>query len=337
MKKIVKGNDFTLRIPVMRIVDDEQVAFPLPACTDIQVNVANAYRRVPLAYTIDVTDDNVLLARVEGDTIALGTYALEVKGKLFGNDWRSNEYEQFQIVNNNASADTELGGTEEGEESVEMDTALVILAPSNELVSLIKDANTAIDTVRQLDATLTANEEARATAEQERVEAEQGRVQAEQGRAEAETARTKTEQERVANENARKTAEVKRESDLSEAISDAQGKMQGAVTKCEADTKAATDKVKADCQAAIADAQTQTTNAVSYAKAETDKAVKKADSDTQAAIMAMNGKADTTITELNKAKEKAVADCEQAVKDAQVAVDYDPDTYSIIIKTGEEE
>ena len=109
MKKIVRGNDFTLRIPVMKIVNGERVAFPLPGCTDIKVNVVNQYRRVALGYTIDVSADNVLLARVEGDRVAVGTYALEVKGKLFGNDWRSNEYEQFQLVDNNAAGDTVFG------------------------------------------------------------------------------------------------------------------------------------------------------------------------------------------------------------------------------------
>lgn len=34
------------------------------------------------------------------------------------------------------------------------------------------------------------------------------------------------------------------------------------------------------------------------------------------------------------ATDKAVEDCQQAVKDAQVSVDYDPDTYSIVIITG---
>jgi hypothetical protein len=36
MKKIVRGNDFTLRIPVKKIVNGEQVAFPrLPARTSL--------------------------------------------------------------------------------------------------------------------------------------------------------------------------------------------------------------------------------------------------------------------------------------------------------------
>lgn len=143
MKRIVRGNDFSLRVPVMKIVDGDKVAFPLPGCTDIKVNVVNQYRRIALSYTIDVSEDNVLLARVEGDKVAVGTYALEVKGKIFGNDWRSNEYEQFQIVDNNASGDT-VFEPQEGEDSVEMDTALVVLAPSVELGNLIKDAEETI-------------------------------------------------------------------------------------------------------------------------------------------------------------------------------------------------
>lgn len=143
MKKIVRGNDFKLRVPVMKIVDGAKVAFPLPGCTDIKVNIVNQYRRIALSYTIDVSEDNVLLARVEGDKVAVGTYALEVKGKIFGNDWRSNEYEQFQIVDNNASGDT-VFEPQEGEDSVEMDTALVVLAPSVELGNLIKDAEETI-------------------------------------------------------------------------------------------------------------------------------------------------------------------------------------------------
>ena len=39
MKKIVKGNDFTLKIPVMKMVDGTAQSFPLPACTDIVVQV----------------------------------------------------------------------------------------------------------------------------------------------------------------------------------------------------------------------------------------------------------------------------------------------------------
>lgn len=147
MKKIVKGNDFTLKIPVMKSVEGQKVPFPLPACTDVQVRVCNQFKRISLSYEVDVENDNVILARVEGDQIPLGTYAIEVKGKIFGNDWRSNEYHQFAIVPNNADADTEFGETDEGDNSVEMDTALVILPPSVELSDLISDTNEALGKV----------------------------------------------------------------------------------------------------------------------------------------------------------------------------------------------
>lgn len=111
------------------------------------VQVCNQFKRIPLAFTIDVKEDNVLLARVDGDKMSLGTYAIEVKGKIFGNDWRSNEYPQFTIVSNNADADTEFGTTDEGDNSVEMDTAMVILPPSVELSDLISDTNEALGKV----------------------------------------------------------------------------------------------------------------------------------------------------------------------------------------------
>lgn len=215
MKKIVRGNDFTLRIPVCKIVNGEQVAFPLPACTDIQVNIVNQYRRVSLAYTIDTAEDNIILARVEGDAVALGTYALEVRGKIFGNDWRSKEYEQFAIVDNNASGDTAFNGELiEGEDSVEMNTALVILPPTAELTQLINDTNTALETAKQTDATLKINESERISAEQQRVSAEASRASEENKRSVNETARraaeaqrANAESERATNENTRKEAE----------------------------------------------------------------------------------------------------------------------------------
>lgn len=212
MKKIVRGNDFTLRIPVKKIVNGEQVAFPLPACTDIVVNIVNQYRRVALSYTIDTAEDNIINARVEGDAVSVGTYALEVRGKIFGNDWRSKEYEQFCIVDNNASGDTAFNGELiEGEDSVEMNTALVILPPTAELTQLITDANTALETAKQTDATLKANESERTEAEQQRASAEAARVSAESRRSESEGVRHAAETERVSNEDSRKSAELLRD------------------------------------------------------------------------------------------------------------------------------
>lgn len=189
MKKIVKGNDFTLKIPVMKIVEGKAQAFPLPACTDVMVQVCNQFRRIPLAFEIDVEEDNVLMAKVEGDKMSIGTYAIEVKGKIFGNDWRSNEYPQFSIVAKNADADTEFGETDEGDNSVEMDTAMVILPPSVELSDLINKANDALKTNKETNDTLNTNEEARKKEEEARVIAEQKRTDAEQSRVTAETKR----------------------------------------------------------------------------------------------------------------------------------------------------
>lgn len=245
MKRIVRGNDFRLRVPVMKIVDGERVAFPLPGCTDIKVNIVNQYRRIALSYTIDVSEDNVLLARVEGDKVAVGTYALEVKGKLFGNDWRSNEYEQFQLVDNNASGDT-VFEAHEGEDSVEMDTALVVLAPAVELGNLIKDAEETIADTKEalkgvetkmgdieqradtaIGAATTAAERANTAAEKAEktnaaVEnAEKARMEAEKDRKRAEVLRVQAEKERVA-------AEKKRVSDTNEAIRAAKGATAGA-------------------------------------------------------------------------------------------------------------
>lgn len=248
MKKIVRGNDFTLRVPVMKIVDGAKVAFPLPGCTDIKVNIVNQYRRIVLSYTIDVSEDNVLLARVEGDKVAVGTYALEVKGKIFGNDWRSNEYEQFQIVDNNASGDT-VFEPQEGEDSVEMDTALVVLAPAVELGNLIKDAeetiadtkealkgveakmgdiehradtaigaattaaeraNTAAEKTEKTNAAVENAEKERVAAESERKTAEEQRKMQMQSNAKAEQARADAEQHRVEAEKRRASAETMR-------------------------------------------------------------------------------------------------------------------------------
>ena len=207
MKRIVRGNDFTMRIPVMKIVDGEKVAFPLPGCTDIVVRLCSAYRRLELAYTIDAKEDNVIVARVEGDRIPLGTYALEVRGKIFGNDWRSNEYEQVAIVDRNADADTELGETDEGENSVEMDTAVVVLPPDRELEALVKEAQAQNKAMSELSDAIKVSEEGRVKSEELRAKSEAARVQAELTRASNEAERVQAEQVRESAENARADAE----------------------------------------------------------------------------------------------------------------------------------
>ena len=270
MKKIVRGNDFTLRIPVCKIVNGEQVAFPLPACTDIVVNIVNQYRRVALNYTIDTAEDNIINARVDGDAVSVGTYALEVRGKIFGNDWRSKEYEQFAIVDNNASGDTAFNGELiEGEDSVEMNTALVILPPTAELTQLITDANTALETAKQTDATLKANESERIAAEQQRASAETSRVSEENKRSESEKARHAAETERMSNEDARKTAEAQRAEAESERIEAEKSRTANETARVAAEKQRATTftELSANVDAAVSKAN----SAASAANMATDK------------------------------------------------------------------
>lgn len=235
MKKIVRGNDFTLRIPVKKIVNGEQVSFPLTDCTDIAVHVVSKYKRTALPYTIDKESNDVLLADVDGTTLSLGTYALEVTGVLEGANWRSFEYEQFAIVDNNASSDTIFeGGTTDGDTNIEgdngdnankgcmdvkiegfaVDTALVVLPPVSAratIIELIANADAAIAAVRDTEAAVKASEDVRV---------------------ENETLRQSTEEQRANDETARVAAEEQRATtftELSEAANAAVGKADEAI------------------------------------------------------------------------------------------------------------
>nr|DAM51692.1 MAG TPA: MAEBL protein [Caudoviricetes sp.] len=260
MKKIVKGNDFTLRIPVMKMVEGQAQAFPLPACTDVVVQVCNQFKRIPLAYEIDVKEDNMLLARIDGDKISLGTYAIEVKGKIFGNDWRSNEYPQFAIVANNADADTEFGATDEGDNSVEMDTAMVILPPTVELSDLVNKANDALKNNKETNDILNANESARKEAETQRANAETERTNAEHSRASAEDARMKAEVIRVNSEAQRVDAEEQRVSAENEREFAENGRASAEAERVQDEKKRQAESAKAVKAANDAAAQANATN-----------------------------------------------------------------------------
>ena len=262
MKKIVKGNDFTLKIPVMKSVEGQKVPFPLPACTDVQVRVCNQFKRISLSYEVDVENDNVILARVEGDQIPLGTYAIEVKGKIFGNDWRSNEYPQFALVANNADADTEFGETDEGDNSVEMDTALVILPPSVDLQNLITkaeeaiaDTKKAIEDVKDASSSIDGSEAERAKAEKKRVGEEGVRIESEKKRVSAEQSRVDAEGKRVLAEEARVLAEKRRESDFSNAKSECETATDNANTAADN-----TNEAVRKCETATAGAENVNAN-----------------------------------------------------------------------------
>lgn len=234
MKKIVRGNDFTLRIPVKKIVNGEQVSFPLTDCTDIAVHVVSKYKRTALPYTIDKESNDVLLADVDGTALSLGTYALEVTGKLEDANWRSYEYEQFAIVDNNASSDTIFeDNTADDDTNIEdgnggnatkgcmdvkiegfaVDTALVVLPPVSAratIIELIANADAAIAAVRETEATVKASEDVRVENESLRQSTEEQRANDETARQTAEEQRAESENERVANEDARKANEEAR-------------------------------------------------------------------------------------------------------------------------------
>lgn len=268
MKKIVRGNDFTLRIPVKKIVNGEQVSFPLTDCTDIAVHVVSKYKRTALPYTIDKESNDVLLADVDGTTLSLGTYALEVTGVSEGANWRSYEYEQFAIVDNNASSDTIFeGGTTEDDTNIEdgngdtankgcmdvkiegfaVDTALVVLPPISAratIIELIANADAAIAAVRETEAAVKASEDVRVESETLRKSAEGLRAENEATRQTAEEQRMESENERVANEEARKANEEVRVAaeeqraatftELSEAANAAVGKADEAIKAVDA-------------------------------------------------------------------------------------------------------
>lgn len=231
MKKIVRGNDFTLRIPVKKIVNGEQVSFPLTDCTDIAVHVVSKYKRTALPYTIDKESNDVLLADVDGTTLSLGTYALEVTGVSEGANWRSFEYEQFAIVDNNASSDTIFeGGTTDGDTNIEGDNG----DNANKGCMDVKIEGFAVDTA--IDKADTAESE-RADAERQRTEAEATRSREEGIRQESETERVRQETARETAEATRQNAEVERE----KADAERERRMSEAISNTSSAAKTAAD------------------------------------------------------------------------------------------------
>lgn len=267
-----------MKIPVRKMVGQEQVKFALPACTDIVVNLVGAYRRHSLEYGISVSDDSVIEARVEGDALGVGNYALEVKGRLYGNDWRSNEYEQVQIVDNNASGDTVFEPSE-GEDSVEMDTAVVVLPPTADTEALIVACKEATEACKNVTAEAEAAEsgrkaaeEARETAESQRRADERAREVAEDQRGSNESSREDAEARRISAETERKTAETKRET-AENGRKDAETQRAAAEKSRET---AETGRVKTET--ARAEAEVARAAAEQKRQEDTDRAVKHAES-----------------------------------------------------------
>lgn len=301
MKKIVRGNDFTMRVPVRKIVGGDVEKFPLPACEEVEVNLVNAFRRRRMTHTIGVEDDSLLEVRVHSSEMALGAYALEVKGKLFGCSWRSNEYEQIMLVDNNAQGDT-VFDPYEGEDSVEMDTAVVVLPPTVELTNLITDAHEATKKAN------VATDRANASADKADKAAAEAKKTADAAASEAKATAD------AAAAEAKKTANDAAElaiTTANDAASDAERRTTVAIAEMTKQTGSTLVDVKQQTTDAIAKNDKATADAVAKANTAADNAVKaKAD-------------ADTATDRANKAAER----CEG------ISVEFDEERAEIVIRS----
>ena len=311
MKKIVRGNDFTLRVPVRKIVGGEAEKFPLPACEEVEVNLVNAFRRRRMAHTIGVEDDSLLVVRVQSSEMALGAYALEVKGKLFGCSWRSNEYEQIMLVDNNAQGDT-VFEPQEGEDSVEMDTAVVVLPPTVELGNLITGANEAIEKAN------VATDRANASADKADKAAAEAKKTADAAASEAKATAD------AAAAEAKKTA--------NDAAGLAVTTANDAATDAEQRTTAAIVEMTKQTDTTLADVKKQTADAIVDVKQKTADAIAKNDKATEDAVAKANTAADNAV----KAKANADTATDRANKAAErcegISVEFDEERGSLVIR-----
>lgn len=310
MKKIVRGNDFTMRVPVRKIVGGEVEKFPLPACEEVEVNLVNAFRRRRMAHTIGVEDDSLLEVRVHSSEMALGAYALEVKGKLFGCSWRSNEYEQIMLVDNNAQGDT-VFEPHEGEDSVEMDTAVVVLPPTVELGNLITGAHEAIEKAN------VATDRANASADKADKAAADAKSTADTAAAEAKATAD------AAAAEAKKTANDAAElavTTANNAASKAEQRTTVAIGEMTKQTDATLTAVMQQTTDAIADVKQQTDTAIADVKQQTADAIGKTDKATADAVKATTA-ADTAAERANMAADR----CES------ISVDVDAEKGELVI------
>lgn len=100
MISIVRGNDFTLKIPVeiQRIENGSLVVEPFDL-TDakVTVNISNGFKLYKFNFT---TEWNVVVIPINGNTIGNGIYNVEIIA-LKGDNYRSCKLSQFKIVDTN--------------------------------------------------------------------------------------------------------------------------------------------------------------------------------------------------------------------------------------------
>lgn len=103
MKKIVKGNDFLMKITISNLQTNEE--FDLTKCENISVGLTQGY----YVYDCNILqiDTDILWVRVEGDEIKSGIFGISIKGKYNSNDWRFTDNKSIEIVEE-ATTDDEV-------------------------------------------------------------------------------------------------------------------------------------------------------------------------------------------------------------------------------------
>ena len=112
--RIVRGNDFSLIVPVRRIVFDKdgccckdsahQEPLNLSDCSCITAFLIDEdHHRLPVCHQIQESDDSHLVLKVE-NCLLCGWYGIEIRGVYNGLDIRSYERKVFKIVETNSKS-----------------------------------------------------------------------------------------------------------------------------------------------------------------------------------------------------------------------------------------
>lgn len=129
--RIVRGNDFTLKVdvkkPVLKDGETTLEDFPIEDSTDISVNlVTQLGARIKMPYTVS---GSTVLVNFE-ETVSSGLYGLEVTGKQDGKDWRfyAMPGELLEIVEPTSSAYIPSTDTVDGYYSVTAQAGVVSIS-----------------------------------------------------------------------------------------------------------------------------------------------------------------------------------------------------------------
>ena len=108
--RIVKGNDFDGRVPLLRYSTEEGETivspFPLRSAFNVVFNLVseNQYK-TPVTWHCDNERDDVAIIHVEGDVLTCGYYGLEITGRYGGHAIRSYTDRLFELVHSNEESD----------------------------------------------------------------------------------------------------------------------------------------------------------------------------------------------------------------------------------------